>query len=79
MSSEALSTPTSEFGPNAPNWQRRRRTPDSTRVNIYLPNELGRRLARAREQGIDINVSKVCQDALNEILDRIESGTTRGS
>jgi hypothetical protein len=67
-----LSTPTSEWGPEAPSWQRRRRPPDSARVNIYLPPELGRRLAQARESGIDINVSKVCQDALTGLLDRIE-------
>jgi hypothetical protein len=29
-------------------------------------------LARARERGIDINVSKVCQDALKDLLDRID-------
>jgi hypothetical protein len=67
-----LSTPNSEWGPDAPTWQRRRRTPDSSRVNIYIPPELGRRLARARERGIDINVSKVCQDALADLLNRIE-------
>jgi post-segregation antitoxin (ccd killing protein) len=69
-----LSAQSSEWGEHAPSWQRRRRTPDSARVNIYLPPELGQRLARARERGIDINVSKVCQDALKELLDRIDGG-----
>jgi len=46
----------------------------STRVNIYLPEELGRRLEKARQRGIDINVSRVCQDALERLLDAIEGG-----
>lgn len=64
--------PKSEWGPETPNWQRRRRPPDSARVNIYIPPELGERLARVRDRGIDINVSKVCQEALSNLLDRIE-------
>jgi hypothetical protein len=47
-------------------------------VNIYLPPELGRRLARARERGIDINVSKVCQEALSDLLDGIEDQSKSG-
>ncbi len=62
----------SEWGPDAPSWQRRRRPPDAARVNIYIPPELGKRLARARDRGIDINISKVCQTALSQLLDRIE-------
>lgn len=73
-----MSTPSSDWGPDAPSWQRRRRTAESARVNIYLPPELGRRLARQREQGIDINVSKVCQDALQDLLDRLESASGPG-
>jgi hypothetical protein len=64
--------PKSEWGPETPSWQRRRRPPDSARVNIYIPPELGERLARIRARGIDINVSKVCQEALSGLLDRIE-------
>jgi len=69
-----LSRERSEWGPEAPTWQRRRRSPASARVNIYLPPELGRRLEQARERGIDINVSRVCQDALERLLDAIEAG-----
>ncbi|HLI57187.1 MAG TPA: hypothetical protein VKY26_09195 [Actinomycetota bacterium] len=69
-----MSRERSEWGPEAPTWQRRRRSPASARVNIYLPPELGRRLEQARERGIDINVSRVCQDALERLLDAIEAG-----
>ncbi len=62
----------SDWGAQAPSWQRRKRPPDVARVNIYIPPELGRRLARARDRGIDINLSKVCQLALVELLDQIE-------
>jgi hypothetical protein len=41
-------------------------------VNIYIPPDLSARLTAARERGIDINVSRVCQDALERILDAIE-------
>src|SRR3974390_690963 len=72
-SSEDSSVASSEWGPGAPSWQRRRRPPDSARVNIYVPPELGARLARVLNRGVDINFSKVCQDALKENLDQIES------
>jgi post-segregation antitoxin (ccd killing protein) len=71
-----LSQASSEWGPDAPTWQRRRRNEASTRVNIYIPPELSARLASARQKGIDINVSRVCQDALERILDAIESQDT---
>ena len=67
-----MSQASSEWGPDAPTWQRRRRDAASTRVNIYIPPELSARLTAAREKGIDINVSRVCQDALERILDAIE-------
>lgn len=51
-------------GPQAPTWP----------GEIYLPPEVGRRLQQAREQGIDINVSRVCQEALERILDSIDTG-----
>lgn len=68
--------PKSEWGPETPSWQRRHRPPDSARVNIYIPQELGERLTRVRAMGIDINVSKVCQEALRNLLDRIEGSST---
>jgi hypothetical protein len=69
-----LSRERSEWGPDAPTWQRRRRSPASARVNIYIPPELSLRLEKVRERGVDINVSRVCRDALERLLDAIEDG-----
>jgi hypothetical protein len=52
----------------------RRVTPVQARVNICLPPELGQRLARARQREIDVNVNMVCQDAVEDLLDRIDGG-----
>lgn len=61
-------------------WERcSRRLPESARVNIYIPPDLGERLVQARAKGIDINVSNVCQEVLRELLDRLDKWRARGS
>lgn len=49
-----------------PSWLRRKEAPrpPSVKATIYLGPELSERIARLRARGIDINVSAVCQAAL---------------
>lgn len=60
-----------------PPWQIKPSVPISRRVNIYLPQPLTDRLSRLRDQGNEIAMSRVCQDALWEACNVAEQDAKR--
>jgi len=57
---------------NDPPWLRGTRTPARPQVSVYLPLPLQQRIVALRQRSVDINVSAVCQAALEQAVAEAE-------